>query len=113
MGGKGKMGRTIVRSATHLVEEFWLANEEKIEAQADPIPLVTWQPPSQGCYKVNMDGAVFTNRKQAGAGVIIRDGAGEVIAALSKKWKCPLGAIEAEAKVLEAGVNFAWKIGIR
>ena len=60
-----------------------------------------------------MDGAVFTNRKQAGTGVIIRDGNGEVIAALSKKWKCPLGAIEAEAKALEAGVNFAWEIGIR
>ena len=113
MGGKGKMARTILRSATHLVEEFGLANEEKTEFQADPIPLATWQPPSQGSYKVNMDGTVFTNRKQAGAGVIIRDGNGEVIAALSKKWKCPLGAIEAEAKALEAGVNFAWEIGIR
>ena len=112
-GGKGKMGRTIVRSATHLVEEFALANEEKTEAQADPTPLASWQPPSQGCYKVNMDGAVFQNRKQAGAGVIIRDGAGEVIAVLSKKWRCPLGAVEAEAKAVEAGVNFAWEIGIR
>ena len=60
-----------------------------------------------------MDGAVFMNKKQAGVGVIIRDGDGEVIVALSKKWKCPLGAIEAEAKALEAGVNFAWEVGIR
>lgn len=29
MGGKGKTGRTILRNAMHLVEEFWLANEEK------------------------------------------------------------------------------------
>ena len=60
-----------------------------------------------------MDGVVFTNRKQAGVGVIIRNGNGEVITALSKKWKCPLGAIEAEAKALEAEVNFAWEVGIR
>ena len=106
------MGRTILQSAMHLVEEFWLTNEEKTEYQADPVPMATWQPPSQGFYKVNMDGTVFTNRNQAGVGVIIRDGNGEVIVALSKKWKCPLGAIEAEAKALEAGVNFAWEVGI-
>ena len=46
------------------------------------------------------------NRKKAGAGVIIKDETGDVVAALSKKWKCPLGAVEAEAKALEAGVNF-------
>ena len=62
---------------------------------------------------MNIDGAVFSDRKQAGAGVLIRDGAGEVVAALSKKWKWPLGAIEAEAKALEAGVVFADDVGIR
>ena len=41
MGGKGKMGRTILQSATHLVEEFWLTNEEKTEYQADPVPMAT------------------------------------------------------------------------
>nr|XP_023917061.1 uncharacterized protein LOC112028598 [Quercus suber] len=111
--GNGKAGSMILRSATHLVEEFWLANEEKTEYQAVLVHLASWQPPRQGCYKVNMDGMVFRSSKQAGAGVIIRDGADEVIAALSKKWKCPLGAIEAEAKALEAGINFVWEVGIR
>ena len=59
-----------------------------------------------------MDGAVFSKTKQAGAGVIIRDEAGEVIAALCKKWKWPLGAIETEAKAMEAGVEFAKDVGI-
>ena len=44
--------------------------------------------------------------------MIIRDGAREVIATLNKKWKCSLGAIEAEAKALEAGVNFDREVGI-
>lgn len=43
----------------------------------------------------------------------MKDDAGEVVAALSKNWKCPLGAIEAEAKALEAGVIFARDVGVR
>ncbi|XP_023871638.1 uncharacterized protein LOC111984242 [Quercus suber] len=113
MGGKGKAGRTVLKNALHLVEEFRSANEAKTEHQAEPVPLVTRQPPRQGYYKVNIDGAVFSDRKQAGAGVLIKDGAGEVVAALSKKWKWPLGAVEAEAKALEAGIAFAKDVGIR
>ena len=77
-----------------------------------PEATVSWKPPSHGLYKINLDGAVFSKNKQAGAGVIIRNEAGEVIAALSKKWKCPLGALEAEAKALEVGVEFARDVGI-
>ena len=62
---------------------------------------------------MNIDGAVFSKRKQAGAGVVIRDGEGEVIAALSKWWKFPLGATEAVAKAWEAGILFARDVGIR
>ena len=112
MGGKGKVGRTVVRNAIHLVEEFRAANEGKTKHPGETIPPVFWKPPSQGFYKVNLDGAVFSKTKQAGAGVIIRDEAGEVIAALCKKWKWPLGAIETEAKAMEAGVEFAKDVGI-
>ncbi|KAK7841062.1 hypothetical protein CFP56_015956 [Quercus suber] len=100
----GVARRTILRNAMHLVEEFWTANKAKTENQAEPVPLVSWQPPPQGYYKVNIDGT-------AGVGVIIRDGTREVI--VSKKWKCPLGSIEVEAKALEAEVNFARDVGIR
>ena len=106
------MGRTILRNVIYLVGEFWLANEAKTKNRVEAAPLVSWQPPRQGYYKVNIDDVVFSNRKQVGASVIIRDGAGEVIATLNKKWKCPLGAIEVEAKALEAGVNFDREVGI-
>ena len=85
MGGKGRVGRTMLRNAMHLMKEFRAANEGKIEHPVETIPPDFWKPPSQGFYKVNLDGAVFSKTKQAGAGVIIRDEAGEVIAALSKK----------------------------
>ena len=47
------------------------------------------------------------------AGVVIRDREGEVIAALSKRWKYPLGAIEAKAKAWEVGALFAREVRIR
>ena len=112
-GGKGKSGRTIRRSAMNLVDEFRTTNEPGNDGQVDVTPTVSWQPPSCGYYKINTDGAVFSSSKQAGVGVIIRDGAGEVVATLSKKWNYPLGAIEAEAKAMEAGVIFAHDVGIR
>ena len=47
-----------------------------------------------------------------GIGIIIRDGEGRVEAAIGKKIFAPSGAVEAEAKALEAGLLFAKDIGI-
>ena len=113
MGGKGKAGRTILKNAMNLVVDYQSANRAKTEHLRKTPVTVSWQPPSHGYYKVNIDGAVFSKRKQVGAGVVIRDREGEVIAALSKRWKYPLGALEAKAKVWEVGALFAWEVGIR
>ena len=103
MGGKGKAGRTILKNAMNLVVDYQSANRAKTEHLRKTPVTVSWQPPSHGYYKVNIDGAVFSKRKQVGAGVVIRDREGEVIAALSKRWKYPLGALEAKAKVWGSG----------
>ena len=44
--------------------------------------------------------------------MLIRDDKGRVGAALCKKIGAPLGAMEAEAKALEAGLLFAKDIGL-
>ena len=62
---------------------------------------------------MNVDGAVFTKRKQVRVGVVVRDGEGQVIATLCKKLDNPLGPLEAEAKAMEIGVTFARDIGVR
>ena len=95
------------------MDDFHEANELKFENQIETTITVSWKPPCHEHYKVNIDDAVFSNRKQVGAGVIIKDDAGDVVAALSKKWNYPLGAVEAEAKALEADVIFAKEVGIR
>ena len=60
-----------------------------------------------------MDGAVFSQQKEAGVRIVMKDHHGAMVAALSKKIKALLGAIELESKAMEEAINFAWDIGIR
>ena len=113
MGGKGKPGREILKTSLHLVKEYCDANEVRQEVAQGARPMITWRPPAREQYKVNVDGAVFKQRKKAGIGFVIRDDNGVVIAALSKIVNAPLGAAEIEAKAMEAGVLFARDVGIR
>ena len=45
--------------------------------------------------------------------VVVRDDLGRVVAALSKRINAPLGAVEAEAKAFETGLQFAKDIGVQ
>lgn len=45
-------------------------------------------------------------------GALIRDSEGQVITALSKKINAPMGALEVEAKAVEAGLEFARDTGV-
>ena len=96
-----------------LLDEYQSVNESPKAAQESTLVTVKWSPPPQGLYNVNVDGAVFTTRKQTGIGVIIRNDAGAVVAALSKKMVVPLEALETEAKAMEMGVRFTAEVGIR
>ena len=49
----------------------------------------------------------------AGVGILIRDVEGQLIGACSRKLEVPLGAIEAEAKVVELGLMFARDLSIQ
>ena len=113
MGGIGKQGRVILKSALHLVEEYQMANGASMVAAPVARPMITWRPPAHDQYKVNVDGAVFKHRSQVGIGVVIRDKNGVVIAALSKLVNAPLEAVEIEAKAMESSVIFARDVGIR
>jgi len=44
-----------------------------------------WKPPEFNCFKTNFDGAMFTDKGEASLGVVIRNHAGKIIAALFEK----------------------------
>ena len=49
---------------------------ERPTTTAEMNRVIKWVPPQAGCYKVNVDGAVFSKRKQVGMGVVVQDDAG-------------------------------------
>ena len=89
MGGKGKLGREILKTLLHLTEEYHAANEVRQEDAQVARPVITWRPPAREQYKVNVNGAVFKHRKKTGIGVVIWDENGVVITALSKRVNAP------------------------
>lgn len=50
--------------------------------------MVRWNPPHEGCYKVNFDGTIFERKQEAGVGVVVRNKWGVVMAAMSRKELC-------------------------
>ena len=83
--------------------------------EAFSILVSKWETPSFPFYKVNVDGVVFKEKKkkEVGVGVVIWDHVGNFIASLNKKFRCPLGAIEVEAKAFESSLEFAKYMGVR
>ena len=105
VGGKVKNGSAVIDGAMDYLLEYQ-ACCMKVEENR-PSFVEHWIPPPPQHYKINVDGAVFGAQKAAGIGILIRDAEGRVIGACSKKIKAPLGAVEVEAKALEAGIQFA------
>lgn len=50
----------------------------------------SWSAPSGSLYKLNVDAAIFSHKKELGAGSFIQDDKGLVVATLSKKISTPL-----------------------
>ena len=59
---------------------------------------------------MNIDATVFSQSKSVGIGVVIYDHEDSVIATMSKHLPLPLGPLEAESKVMDEVVFFAWDI---
>ena len=110
-GKRKRTGRDIVQWTSQYLAGYLAANDSPRFTSPETL-IPHWTPPMGLRYKVNVDGAVFRSQKTAGVGVVVRDSNGLVVAALSRKINSPLGALEVEAKAVEAGISFARDIGI-
>ena len=60
--GRLRSGQTVTRSSLSLLEEFQMVNKRPTTT-VERNHVVKWVPPQGGCYKVNVDGAMFFKRK--------------------------------------------------
>ena len=62
---------------------------------------------------MNVDGAVFSAKKEVGIGIVVQNSQGLVMAAMSMKVRAPLGPLEVKAKAFEAGLQFPKDLGLQ
>ena len=110
-GGKKKGELELLQGSCQYLQEYVGAKKLSIKAVQDQIE--HWCPPLEQMYKVNVDGAVFSAKQEAGIGIVAWDCHGLVMAAMSMKVSAPLGPLEVEAKAFEAGLQFAKYLGIQ
>ena len=101
-GGVSRPGNTLARSSVALVEEFKAVNAR--EVQSGPDRHVRWHPLESSRFKMNVDAAIFKDLRAMGAGLVLRDSQGSILAAMSKRVPTNLVALEAEAKAMEIAI---------
>ena len=101
----------IYRDAVERTKEFHSAQEEPRNQIMVP-HLTHWLPPSPSVYKVNFDGATFSDIATAGLGVVVRDSEGLVIAALSERIRLPPTVAALEALACRRSILFAIELGL-
>ena len=101
----------VALKAKELLNEL-LDVQQKPLGDLQPRSPVRWNPPSEGMYKANFDGSIFSELFLGGIGVVIRDAYGNVIAALSQKIPLPHSVDLVEALAASRAVSFARELRI-
>ena len=102
----------IYRDAVERMKEFHSVQEEPRNQITVPHP-THWLPPSPSVYKVNFDGATFSDIATAGLGVVVRDSEGLVIAALLERIHLPPTVAALEALACRRSILFAIELGLQ
>ena len=101
----------IVKTAAELLQEFHDVQKQSSRniIQRDE---TCWKTPNPEIYKINFDGAIFEDSELVGLGVVIRDSAGLIIAALNQKICLPSSLDLEEAMAASRALSFAREISI-
>ena len=112
-GEEIKEGKILMNWALHYLEKSYAAVDEPQPTSTQEAVVASWTPPPVTNFKVNVDGAIFSEQRAVGIGVVVRDDQGRVAATISKRINEHLWAVEAEAKAFEEGLQLAKDIGIQ
>ena len=98
----------VLTQAYQMLQDFHRAKPTNVVPQSPPTGSpITWTPPLPPSLKINYDGAVFKETKEAGIGVVIKDSTGQVIASMVERVSMPQTVAEVEALAARRVVKFA------
>ena len=97
------------KRATDYLKEYREAQSSLAVGSVSADFLQNWKPPTGQLYKLNFDAAIFAN--SSGIGAVIRNAAGEVMAALSARGAAVIDSEEAEAIACRKALEFAIDAG--
>jgi hypothetical protein len=103
----------VVRQAMDHLQLHRKMNEKHQEVTEPPLLTIQrWEAPLSQYFKVNWDVAISYGEKRMGVGVIIRDGMGHVIVALSQPILALHETTTTEAMAALRAVEFCREVGI-
>ena len=97
--------------------ELFLLDFQSAQVHEQRVPTacsraVRWMPPISPLYKINFDGALFSDLGAAGLGVVIRDSGGHVVGTLAERIPIPKSAATVEALACRRALAFAKELSI-
>lgn len=108
-GGSMQHPMQLNKRATDYLKEYRDAQTLLVASSASPGFLQNWKPPPGQLYKLNFDAANFDTG--SGVGAVIRNAAGEVMAALSSRGEVVSDSEEAEVLACRKALEFAIDAG--
>lgn len=67
---------------------------------------ITWQPPSAGCYKMNVDASVFKGESSFSIGMVLRDDHGHFVKGKNMCFSGEVTVMEAEARAVQEAISW-------
>ena len=102
----------VVLEAKRFLSLYQRSGSKSSRQQSRP-KTIKWTPPNQHSFKTNFDGAIFSDKGEAGLGVVIQDHAGEIIAALSEKIPQPPSVTCLELLVARQAAIFVHEVRLQ
>ena len=108
-GGTMQHPRQLNQRVADLLTEYQEAQSSLAVPLSRPCFLQNWKPPAGQLFKLNFDAAIFNDG--SGVGAVIRNAAGEVMAALSARGDAMADSEEAEVRACRKALEFAIDAG--